>query len=285
MSQVESGLARTSSRSAAGPERPSRWRLARRALSSEGWAGSIRDYAVSFAILLALWWIVAALTSPLFLPTPPRVAESFLQLYAEGQLLPALWATVVPLFGGLVAACLVGSVGGLVMGLIPPLDRVTGPWVYVFWSTPVVALLPLIVTLVGVGVAAAILFVFLSSVFPVIMNARSGAKNTDRDMIEVARSLGASQRQILWQVVLPASIPPIVSGFRIAVGRAVVAVIVAQLFLSATGIGYMIRFFGDTLQLHFYFAPLILTVFLGVTLNGLADLGERKIIRWEARAD
>lgn len=247
-----------------------------------GWVATARDIGLSFGLLLAVWWVVASLASPLFLPSPTRVAEAFVRLTQDGSLATALWMTLIPLFAGLIASCLLGAFAGLIMGLVPPLDKITGPWVYVFWSTPIVAILPILILLFGVGTVSASVFVFLSSVFPVIMNARSGAQQTDKGMIEVARSLGARRREILWHVVLPSSVPPILSGFRIAVGRAVVSVIVAQLFISAEGIGYMIRFYSDTLQLDLYFAPLLLTVAIGVLLNGLADIGERRLVRWEA---
>lgn len=251
---------------------------------SGGLAQHVAQVLISLATLVAVWWAVAATVNPIFLPSPQRVGSAFSVLASDGTLAAAFVATLPGLFGGLFVACFLGAAGGLVMGIIPALDRIVGPWVYMAWSTPIVALLPVIMFVVGTGTVATILFVYLSSVFPVVMNARTGARDADPELIEVARSLGARRREILAGVIVPASIPHILAGCRVAVGRAVVAVIVAQLFLSPNGFGHLIRIYGDQMRLDYYFAALVMTVVTGVVLNGLADVGERHLLRWEETA-
>ncbi|MQB01737.1 MAG: ABC transporter permease subunit [Actinobacteria bacterium] len=242
---------------------------------------TLGQLALSFGILLAVWWLLSAGIASNVLPHPPRAFEAIATLTANGELPSALWTTIPGLLIGLFAATIVGAVAGLLMGLIAPLDRLMGPWLYVFWSMPIVAALPLVVLTFGIGVEAVTFYVFLSSLFPVVMNARSGAKHTDRRLIEVARSMGARQREILVHVVIPSSLPPMAAGFRIAIGRAVVGVIIAQLFISAAGIGRMLQFYGETLQMELYFAPLLTTIAIGLILNGLADVGEKRLVRWQ----
>lgn len=236
--------------------------------------------STSVALLLVAWWALATILDVQFLPSPWDVAIALEELVGQGDLQAALWATIPSLLTGLVLACLAGVCIGLIMGTASLIDRLTIPWVYIFWATPPVALLPLVIIVFGIGVRAAAAYVFISSVFPVIMNARSGAKHTDPKSIEVARSLGAGRRQILTEVVLPASIPSIVAGLRIAVGRAVVAIIIAQLFITVTGLGALLQRYGQMMQFAHYFAPLIIAIALGVFLNWLSDWSESKIVRW-----
>lgn len=239
--------------------------------------------ALSFIVLIAVWWILARTVASDVLPHPADVLNGVVALSGDGSLSQGMWETLPSLFIGLFVACGVGAVLGVLMGVLRPLDKIAGPWLYVAWSTPIVAGLPLIVLNFGIGTTAVTIYVFLSSVFPVIMNARSGAKHVDKQMIEVARSLGARRFEIVKGVVLPSSVPSIVAGVRVAVGRAVVGVIIAQLFISAAGIGRMLQLYGELLQLDLYFASLLSIILIGVALNGLADLGERRIVRWHAR--
>ena len=125
---------------------------------------------------------------------------------------------------------------------------------------------------------------FVSAVFPQLLTVESGAKETDSFLVEVARSLGGTRREILLIVVLPSALPYIFAGLRIAVGRALVGIIVGQLLIVATGIGYMFQFYGETLSLAKYFAPLIVIAALAVLLNRGVNWVERVLIPWKQHA-
>jgi NitT/TauT family transport system permease protein len=117
-----------------------------------------------------------------------------------------------------------------------------------------------------------------------LITVEAGAKQADSFLVEVARSLGGTRGEILRAVVLPSTLPYIIAGLRIAVGRALVGIIVGELLIVATGIGYMLQFYGETLSLARYFAPLIVIAVLAIALNRAMNWAERSFIRWKPQA-
>jgi ABC-type nitrate/sulfonate/bicarbonate transport system permease component len=239
---------------------------------------------ISTVVLLGAWQLVASSVSSVILPQPGRVAESFVQLTQSGELPRALVQTVVPFLHGLIAAVVVGIIMGLTLGLYPTAAKLIDPYIFILWSTPNIALLPLMIVWFGLGYSAQVIFVFLSAVFPIIINTQAGVKQVESSLVEVARSFGGNRWEVLRIVVVPSTFPYMFSGVRIALGRAIVGIIVAQILIAATGIGYMLQFYGETLQLHKYFAPLIASSLLAVVITQLANWLERRLIRWKPPA-
>ena len=233
---------------------------------------------------LVLWEIVSLNVPPIILPSPANVIIAFVQLTASGELVKATAETVWPFSVGLVIAFFLGTALGLVLGIFRPAARVLDPYIFIFWSIPNIAWLPLFIAWFGVGNLTLIVFVFVSAVFPQLLTVEAGAKEADSALVEVARSLGGTKHEILRTVVLPSSIPYIVAGLRIAVGRALVGIIVGQLLIVATGIGYMFQFYGETLALAKYFAPLIVIAALAVLLNRAVNWAEQVLVPWKSRA-
>jgi NitT/TauT family transport system permease protein len=240
--------------------------------------------ALSLVVFIAIWQIVSMNVPPIILPTPARVVDAFITLTVSGELVKATAETLWPFAIGLVLAFIVGTALGLLLGIYRPAARILDPYLFVFWSIPHIAWLPLFIAWFGVGQLTLVVFVFVSAVFPQLLTVEAGAKETDSFLVEVARSLGGTKQEILRAVVLPSSLPYIIAGLRIAVGRALVGVIVGQLLIVATGIGYMFQFYGETLSLAKYFAPLIVLGVLAVVLNRAVNWAERVIIPWKARA-
>ena len=233
---------------------------------------------------LALWQVISMNVPPVILPEPGAVIVAFIALTASGELVNATLATVWPFAIGLVLGFLVGTAVGLLLGIYRPAARVLDPYIFVGWSIPNIAWLPLFIAWFGVDNLTLIVFVFISAVFPQLLTVEAGAKEADSFLVEVARSLGGTKREILYNVVLPSSLPYIMAGLRIAVGRALVGIIVGQLLIVATGIGYMFQFYGETLSLAKYFAPLIVIAVLAVLLNRGVNWAERFFIPWKTRA-
>lgn len=231
-----------------------------------------------------LWQVVSMNVPPVILPAPAAVVAAFIQLTASGELVSATLVTIWPFAIGLVLGFVVGTVMGLLLGIFRPAARVLDPYIFIGWSIPNIAWLPLFIAWFGVGNLTLIIFVFISAVFPQLLTVEAGAKEADSFLVEVARSLGGNKREILLNVVLPSSLPYIIAGLRIAVGRALVGIIVGQLLIVATGIGYMFQFYGETLSLAKYFAPLIVIAVLAVLLNRGVNWAERVFIPWKIRA-
>jgi len=247
-----------------------------------------RNYYVmsvlSVVAFFALWQIVSMNVPPIILPTPASVIAAFVQLTASGELVVATAETIWPFVVGLAVAFVVGTALGLLLGIFRPAARVLDPYIFVFWSIPNIAWLPLFIAWFGVGDLTLVIFVFISAVFPQLLTVEAGAKEADSFLVEVARSLGGTKHEILRAVVLPSSIPYIVAGLRIAAGRALVGIIVGQLLIVATGIGYMFQFYGETLALAKYFAPLIVVAVLAVALNRAVNWAEQVLVPWKSRA-
>ncbi len=240
--------------------------------------------ALSAVVFIAIWQIVSINVPPIILPSPAEVAAAFVQLTASGELVRATGQTVWPFAVGLVIAFVIGTSLGLFLGIFRPAARILDPYIFVFWSIPNIAWLPLFIAWFGVGQLTLIIFVFVSAVFPQLLTVEAGAKEADSFLVEVARSLGATRGEILRIVVLPSALPFIFAGLRIAVGRALVGIIVGQLLIVATGIGYMFQFYGETLSLAKYFAPLIVIAALAVALNRAVNWAEHALIPWKPRA-
>jgi NitT/TauT family transport system permease protein len=240
--------------------------------------------ALSVAVFLAVWQLVAMNVPPIILPTPVRVVDAFIELTASGELVRATAETIWPFVLGIIIAFVVGTLFGLLLGIFRPVARILDPYIFVFWSIPHIAWLPLFIAWFGVGNLTLIVFVFISAVFPQMLTVEAGAKEADSFLVEVARSLGGTKREILHTVVLPSALPYVVAGLRIAIGRALVGVIVGQLLIVATGIGYMFQFYGETLSLAKYFAPLIVIGVLAVALNRAVNWAEHVFIPWKTRA-
>ena len=239
---------------------------------------------LSVVLFLALWQGVSMNVPPVILPAPAKVLEAFVQLTASGELVKATAETIWPFTVGLVVAFIVGTALGLVLGILRPIARFLDPYIFVFWSIPNIAWLPLFIAWFGVGNLTLVIFVFVSAVFPQLLTVEAGAKEADSFLVEVARSLGGTKREILFTVVLPSALPYVIAGLRVAVGRALVGIIVGQLLIVATGIGYMFQFYGETLSLAKYFAPLIVIAALAVALNRGVNWAEHVLIPWKTRA-
>ena len=239
---------------------------------------------LSLIAFLALWQVISMNVPPIILPGPAQVAVAFVQLTASGELIRATLQTVWPFLIGLVLAFILGTGLGLILGIFRPAARILDPYIFVFWSIPNIAWLPLFIAWFGVGELTLIVFVFVSAFFPQLLTVESGAKEADSFLVEVARSLGGTKREILHVVVLPSALPYIFAGLRIAVGRALVGIIVGQLLIVATGIGYMFQFYGETLSLAKYFAPLIVIAALAVLLNRGVNWAEHVLVPWKQRA-
>ena len=239
---------------------------------------------LSIAALVVAWAVAATLVPPVILPSPASVVTAFVTLMASGELPRAFLQTILPFAEGLAFSVVVGIVLGWLTGLYGRFGRFVDPYIFILWATPTIALLPLIFVWFGIGNTAQVVFVFLSAVFPIIISTQAGVRQVERPLIEVLESLGATRIELLRIAIIPSTYPYIFSGVRIAIGRAVVGIIVAQILVAATGIGYMLQYYGEALQLGKYFAPLIVTAALAVVLTQLINWTERRLIRWKPSA-
>jgi taurine transport system permease protein len=218
--------------------------------------------------------------NPLFISKPSLIAEGFVSLIATGMLLDDLRVSAVPFIYGLSAAAVVGVVLGIVMGWRVRVGYALDPLMTVFYASPLVALAPLVVVFFGVGVMAKALLIFALAVFPFIFNAYVGVRAVDRLLINVVRSLGGNEMDLYFKVIIPSVLPYIIAGARIAIGRALVGVLVGEFFAASEGIGFAIARWGDLFALDKMFACIIVIMIIAVIFTEGIRWAERTAFPW-----
>ena len=236
---------------------------------------------VTLVIVLGGWEIAGNYVNPLFLSSPSAIAVAFYELAASGELLAAIFTSLLGFGLGVFFAIVVGISLGVAMGRIRMVEYVLEPYVNALYSTPSIALIPLFILWFGVGFTSKAIIIFTLSVFIVVINTFTGVKNLSQSVIDIGAAFGASERQIFWKVVLPAALPFIMTGLRLAVGRAILAMIVAEFFTSIAGLGGMIVKYGNFFQTAKMFVPIIVVSLLGVGFVELIKYIERKLAPWK----
>jgi ABC-type nitrate/sulfonate/bicarbonate transport system permease component len=193
-------------------------------------------------LLLVTWELAAAgrLVDPFFASSPTRVARALVAFLASSDWYWHLFVSLSEFVLGLVLATAVGVPLGLLMARRPGFKRCLEPFVMALNSTPRAALVPLIVLWFGIGINAKAVVVFLGAVFPIIVTTLAGAQATDQVLIRMARSLDAAERDIFLKVVLPGALPYVLDGVRQGIGRALIGMVVAEMFVSQAGLGNLI---------------------------------------------
>jgi taurine transport system permease protein len=238
--------------------------------------------SLSVVLFFAAWQAVFLVVpfDPLFISKPSLIASGLVDLITSGDLFRDLAVSAVPFLYGFSAAVVIGVPLGVVMGWRVRVGYALDPLMTVFYASPLVALAPLVVIFFGVGIGGKTLIIFLLSVFPFIFNAYAGVRAVDRLLINVVRSLGGSERDLYFKVILPSILPYIVAGARIAVGRALIGVLVGEFFAASEGIGYAISRFGDIFALDRMFACIIVIMIIAVVLTEGIRWTERTAFAW-----
>jgi ABC-type nitrate/sulfonate/bicarbonate transport system permease component len=216
---------------------------------------------------LALWHALATyivndaalLVSPLVV-----IAKAYEMLFVTGDLYPHLYASSWIFLQGMVLATVVGVPIGFLMALSPVVRDYVNPWMTALYTTPRIAFAPVILLWLGIDLTAKVIIVFLGCVFPILINSFYGMRVVSRDFVEVGRSFRLSRRSLFLKILLPASVPFILAGLRLAVGRGLTGVAIAEWFGATEGLGYLIFFAGQTLNLPILFVGVAVFALLGI---------------------
>jgi sulfonate transport system permease protein len=247
-----------------------------------------RKFAVrlaSLAVVLSLWEYYGRRVNPILFTYPSAIARAFVELLASGELWSYMQQSLLVLTYASLCAVVVGVVLGVAMGRFTILEWAADIYISALYSMPMVAVVPLIVLWFGFKIPAKVIIVFSFMVFPVLLNTYEGVKNVDRNLQEVARSFCSSERQLWRHLIIPSAIPFIVAGVRLAIGRGLVGMIVAEFYTSVTGLGYMIVRYANALETDKLFVPIVVVMILGVALMGLAKWVEGRIAPWRNTID
>ncbi|HUK40496.1 MAG TPA: ABC transporter permease [Candidatus Acidoferrales bacterium] len=236
-------------------------------------------------LLICVWQIVPLLISlprgvALFFTTPIEVIKSFYQLVVRNEIQTHIYTSAIEFIVGLGLAILVGLPLGLVMGRSKTLDAMLDPFVTAFNATPRLVFLPLLILWLGIGIWSKIAIVFVGALFPLLINTYEGVKNVDRVLVNVVSSFGATEWQTMKVVVLPNSVPYIVVGLRLAIGRALLGVVVGEFFGASRGLGYMIASAATNYKVDVVFVGVTIFMALSLVLTHLVKKLESRLSRW-----
>lgn len=236
---------------------------------------------VSLFVVFGGWELVGSRVNPIFLSRPTRILAALVHLVQSGQLLAALQLSLLGIALGFSAAIVVGVPLGILMARSRVVQAALEHYVNALFVTPRVALIPLLLIWFGIGFRAQVVVIFLSAVFPIIVNSYAGVRNIGGDLVEAARSFSANERQLFSKIILPASLPFIMAGLRLGIGQAVIGMVVAQMFLALSGLGKLLVTYGDFFKTDYVFAVVIVVGALGVVMVRSVELVERRYFSWK----
>ena len=237
----------------------------------------------TLAAFLGLWELLPAIgwLNPFFTSSPSRILSAASWLFAHG-----LWSDILVSlseFGlGMLIAIILGILVGMLLGWYRTLDAMFEPFVTTLNSMPRVALLPLIIIWLGIGIESKVAAVFLGAFFPIVITVMKGVRMVDENLLKCARSFNATDWQIFSSLVLPTCVPFLVAGLHIAVGRGLVGVVIGELLASQAGVGHMINKASTTFQTDKVFVGVILLTGFGYLLTAILKLLERTFDTWRA---
>jgi ABC-type nitrate/sulfonate/bicarbonate transport system permease component len=239
--------------------------------------------AIVFLIIWELVGNVFQLINPMFMSAPSLIFSAAVQLFTSGEIYNDLYVSGVELFWGYLLSAIVAIPFGIAIGWYKKVAYVFDPFVNAMNATPRVALLPLVIIWLGIGILSKIGIIFLGAVFPILINTRDGVKTTPVNLLTAARSFGASEWMLFKTVVLPSTVPFILTGLRLGLGRAIVGVMVGELYAATAGIGFMITVAGATFQTDKVFVGVLIFALTGMLGMELLTKAEKRFNKWRPK--
>ena len=241
----------------------------------------MRTHLVTLVAVLAVWFVISAGSSRLGFPGPLQVVEAFVDLMASGELLRALAVTLWSFAAGAATAILVGVPLGIFMGIRPWLGRAIDPYLTGLYVMPFSAVIPLFVLWFGIDEFVRFVFIFLFTLPQVAIVCYQGARQTPGTLLEVARTLQASDAQVFRKLVLPHEVPYIFTAIRLGTGLAIQGMVVSELLIaSVSGLGNLIRLASARLDLASVLAVVLFVMLLGIAAVGLMQRVENAVAPW-----
>jgi NitT/TauT family transport system permease protein len=237
-------------------------------------------------IFLTVWELcgnILQLINPMFMSAPSLIFKAAVQLFASGEIYNDLYVSGIEFFWGYFLSIIFAIPFGIAIGWYKRFSYICDPFVNAMNATPRVALLPLVIIWLGIGIMSKIGIIFLGAVFPLLINTRDGVKTTPANLLTAARSFGASEWQIFRSVVLPSTVPFILTGLRLAVGRALIGVMVGELYAATAGIGFMITVAGATFQTDKVFVGVLVFAITGMIMTDILDRIEHRFDKWRPK--
>jgi len=240
----------------------------------------IRLCSIVFAF--TVWEIFGRQVNPLFMSYPSKIVLAAVSLAQAGVLQAALLESLRTLVLGYVLGAVFGVLTGLAVGRYREVEAALDWLINAFYATPLVALIPLVILWFGLGFTAKLFIVFLFTLFPVLINTSIGVRNVSRSLIDVGVAFVANEQQIFTKIILPASLPYIMAGLRLGIGRAIIGMVTAEFFTAISGLGGLVVKYGNQFRTDEMLVPVIILMILGVLLTGTLQRAEQLIAPWKS---
>ncbi|MES2977848.1 MAG: ABC transporter permease [Pseudomonadota bacterium] len=234
---------------------------------------------------LVLWELASRLEwiNPLFISSPTKVLQAAREVFSSAEFRADMGVSATEFVVGYLAAIVVGVPLGLAIGWFKRLYFLLSPFIHILNTIPRITLLPIIIIWFGIGIWSKVMVVFLGAVIPILISTYSGVSTSEERFMKVARSFNASRGRVFRTIVLPGTVPFIFTGLKYGSGRALLGVIVGELYAATAGIGYFIASAGNSFQTDKMLVGVLLVVFVGlVTVEGLGWV-ERRFDVWRPR--
>jgi NitT/TauT family transport system permease protein len=245
------------------------------------------DWAVrigAIVVVLGAWQLAGPKLNPLVMRPPSAIFAAFFELMGTGELQEALWQSLREFVLGLLIALALGILFGILSGRFRFFYNATDPLIGALYSVPSVALVPLIaVVFKSFDDPPRITAVALFAIFPILINTQQGVRNVDRDLLEVARAFNSSERRLWTDVIIPSAMPFVLAGVRLAIGRALIGMIIAEFFIGLVGLGYLIIKYENVFRIDAMFVPVVLVSAMGVLMMGFVQWIEGRVAPWLRR--
>jgi NitT/TauT family transport system permease protein len=231
---------------------------------------------------LLLWELLSRVlvANALFLAAPTQIFAAILKLAASGELGHHMGVSAIEFLVGYVIASILGIACGLAMASSETMKKILQPWISGLYATPTIALAPLFILWLGIGIWSKVVVVIFLVLFPVTINTEAGLRTTSPRLIEMLRSFGATPQQIFFKLSLPSAAPFILAGLKLGIGRGLIAVVVAELFGSRAGLGRLISQAADSFNMPELFAGVIILAVAGIVMTAGFGWLERKLVPW-----
>jgi len=237
---------------------------------------------LSLVVVIGLWQLFGPQINPLFASYPTEILRAFWKMTASGELPKAFLSSMQPFLAGYALAAILGVPAGLLLGRFRVLDAAFGIYVIAGYSTPLIALVPLLMIWFGLGFVVKTVIIFLLTFFPVCINTWIGVKAVPKTLLEVGTAFCAPQSAVMRQIVLPAVLPYIMAGLRLGIGKAVIAMVIAEFLTAISGLGGVIISAANSFKTAEMFVPIIIIMVLAVLLTALVGFIERRVAPWQS---
>ena len=231
---------------------------------------------------LLLWEVLSRFVvgNTLFLASPSQILTAIYNLTVTGEMGTHIAISSIEFILGYVIACVLGVALGFGMASNETFKKAMQPWISGLYATPTIALAPLFILWLGIGIWSKVLVVIFLVLFPVTINTEAGLRTTSERLVEMLKSFGASSSQVFFKVSLPSAVPFILAGLKLGIGRGLIGVVVAELFGSRAGLGRLIANSAEAFNMSNLFAGVVVLAVAGIAMTACFGWIEKKLVPW-----